>query len=71
MLYFICFVYAWTQKNKHFVSFSFINKQKISSVNVSILLSIRTHESFERFGFVSISNQFDIVDLFSKNLYDR
>ena len=50
-------------ENIHFVSLSFINKQKISSVNVS--------ESFECFFLVSMSNQFDIKALLLNNIYDR
>ena len=54
----------------HFVSFNFINKLKISNCKRFYSSYNQNLDSFKPFRFVSISNQFDIEALLSKDIYD-
>ena len=58
------------QEKKHFVSINFISKLKISLCKRFYSSYDQNLDSFKRFRFVWISNQFDIEALLSKDIYD-
>ena len=69
LLYLLGFMHV--QEKKHFVSINFISKLKISLCKRFYSSYDQNLDSFKRFHFVSISNQFDIEALLSKDIYDR